>query len=218
VSRASTPISLSRLHFPVTTLGPGRRIGIWFQGCSIRCPGCISADTWAFSTTASTLGDVVTSVETWLPAADGITISGGEPFDQVEALEALLGELRSRSTADVLVFSGYSLEALDDHLSRMGGLIDAIVSDPFKRETPQTLRMRGSDNQRLTLLTPLGRRCFAACEQPRDETDRRLDIAFGDDGAIWFAGIPQRDDLARLRMLLEAQGHRVMTSEDKSCR
>lgn len=37
---------LSRLHFPVTTLGPGRRIGVWFQGCSIRCAGCISRDTW----------------------------------------------------------------------------------------------------------------------------------------------------------------------------
>ncbi|WP_461325238.1 4Fe-4S cluster-binding domain-containing protein [Bradyrhizobium diazoefficiens] len=39
-------ISVSRIHFPVTTLGPGRRLGIWFQGCSIRCPGCISMDTW----------------------------------------------------------------------------------------------------------------------------------------------------------------------------
>ncbi|HAU1321526.1 TPA: radical SAM protein, partial [Legionella pneumophila] len=39
-------IYISRVHFPVTTLGPGHRIGIWFQGCSIRCPGCISTDTW----------------------------------------------------------------------------------------------------------------------------------------------------------------------------
>ena len=39
-------ISLSRVHFPVTTLGPGQRLGLWFQGCSIRCAGCISADTW----------------------------------------------------------------------------------------------------------------------------------------------------------------------------
>lgn len=39
-------LALSRMHFPVTTLGPGDRIGIWFQGCSIRCTGCISKDTW----------------------------------------------------------------------------------------------------------------------------------------------------------------------------
>ena len=42
-----TTIAISRIHYPVTTLGPGKRIGIWMQGCSIRCPGCISADTWA---------------------------------------------------------------------------------------------------------------------------------------------------------------------------
>ena len=24
-------VALSRIHFPVTTLGPGRRIGIWFR-------------------------------------------------------------------------------------------------------------------------------------------------------------------------------------------
>ena len=59
MSPTGTPISLSRLHFPVTTLGPGRRIGIWFQGCSIRCPGCISADTWAFRTAAAMVTDVL---------------------------------------------------------------------------------------------------------------------------------------------------------------
>lgn len=218
MSCTSTPIGLSRLHFPVTTLGPGRRIGVWFQGCSIRCPGCISADTWVFKAVRSTVGDVLASIESWLPAADGITISGGEPFDQVEALEALLLALRCRSAADILVFSGYSVEALGEHLSRMGGLIDAIVTDPFERDARQTLRMRGSDNQRLTFLSPLGQRRFAICEHSRDETDRRLDVAFDDNGAIWFAGIPQRDDLARLGMLLEAEGHRMTTSEDKSCR
>jgi anaerobic ribonucleoside-triphosphate reductase activating protein len=147
MSPASTPIDLSRLHFPVTALGPGRRIGIWFQGCSIRCPGCISADTWAFRTAAATVADVLASAQTWLPAANGITISGGEPFDHIGALEALLRDLRSRGAADILVFSGYSLEALGGHLSRMGGLIDAIVTDPFERESPQTLRLRGSDER-----------------------------------------------------------------------
>ncbi len=39
-------ILLNKAHFPVTVLGPGRRIGIWLQGCSIGCAGCISQDTW----------------------------------------------------------------------------------------------------------------------------------------------------------------------------
>ncbi len=218
MSYVCTDISLSRLHFPVTTLGPGRRIGIWFQGCSIRCPGCISADTWAAAKTSSTVADVLAEIRPWLPTADGITISGGEPFDQVGALEVLLQCLRAESTADILVFSGYPLEALDAHLLRMRGLLDAIVSDPFERTTTQTLRLRGSDNQRLTFLTPLGSHRFGPYQEPRDERDRHLDVAFDEAGAIWLVGIPDRDDFARLNAWLKAQGHRVTTSEDKSCR
>jgi anaerobic ribonucleoside-triphosphate reductase activating protein len=214
------PISLglSRLHFPVSTLGPGKRIGIWFQGCSIQCPGCISADTWAFAKSTVTIDEVLASVRPWLPEADGITISGGEPFDQIEALEALLCLLRQESSGDILVFSGHPFEAINVHLERMSGLIDAIVTDPFERSTAQTRRLRGSDNQRLFLLTPLGRRRFTQYDGPRDDQDRRLDVAFEEGGAVWFAGIPDRGDLARLRDLLEANGHRVTTSEDKSCR
>ncbi|CCB66565.1 4Fe-4S cluster-binding domain-containing protein [Hyphomicrobium sp. MC1] len=211
-------VGLSRLHFPVTALGPGKRIGIWFQGCSIRCSGCISADTWTFAKATVAIDEVLASIKPWLSQADGITISGGEPFDQVAALEALLRLLRLECSADILVFSGYSFEAIGPHLERLSGLIDAIVTDPFVRSTAQTRRLRGSDNQRLFPLTQLGRRRFANYDGPRGEQDRRLDIAFEEGGAVWFAGIPDRGDLARLRELLEADGHRVATSEDKSCR
>ncbi len=37
-------ILLNKAHFPVTVLGPGRRIGLWLQGCTIRCRGCVSQD------------------------------------------------------------------------------------------------------------------------------------------------------------------------------
>lgn len=218
MSSTDLSISLSRVHFPVTALGPGRRVGIWFQGCSIRCPGCISADTWVATKPSSTVGDVLASIRPWLATADGITISGGEPFDQAEALEVLLRGLRAESAGDILAFSGYPLEVLHAHLSRMRGLIDAIVSDPFERTTAQSLRLRGSDNQRLTFLTPLGRLCFAPYQTPRDDRDRHLDVSFDEAGAVWFAGIPDRDDFARLNAWLTTQGHRVATSEDKSCR
>ena len=39
-------IRVNRVARPVTVLGPGRRLGLWVQGCSIRCPGCASEDTW----------------------------------------------------------------------------------------------------------------------------------------------------------------------------
>ena len=87
-------LSLSRVHFPVTTLGPGRRLGIWFQGCSIRCPGCISADTWGPGKRRVGIAQLLEQLTPWLAEAEGITLSGGEPFDQFPALLALLQGLR----------------------------------------------------------------------------------------------------------------------------
>jgi anaerobic ribonucleoside-triphosphate reductase activating protein len=205
-------IRISRLHFPVTALGPGRRIGIWFQGCSIRCPGCISMDTWATRGGATTQARVLDALRAWLPQADGITISGGEPFDQPEALLALLRVLRAHTGGDVLVYSGYPLEAIHDTLEQARGLIDALVSDPFELDAPHTRPLRGSDNQRLHLLTEPGRRHFAGYERPLAQGDRALDVMFDADGSVWFAGIPGRGDFPRLRKLLAARGHALHAS------
>nr|WP_075008424.1 4Fe-4S single cluster domain-containing protein [Stigmatella aurantiaca]SEM10246.1 anaerobic ribonucleoside-triphosphate reductase activating protein [Stigmatella aurantiaca] len=206
-------LSLSRIHYPVHTLGPGARIGIWLQGCSIRCPGCISADTWTTERGWTTVHAVMEAITPWLAQADGITISGGEPFDQPEALRALLMSLRASTHGDILVYSGHSWEALAPHLSACAGLIDALISDPFEVNTPQTLALRGSDNQRLHCLTPLGEERFRACERPLGESDRRLDVLFDEDGTVWMAGIPHRGDLQRLSMLLTQDGHTASTTE-----
>ena len=41
-------ISINNYKYPVTVLGPGKRIVVWTQGCSIRCKGCMSIHTWTF--------------------------------------------------------------------------------------------------------------------------------------------------------------------------
>jgi anaerobic ribonucleoside-triphosphate reductase activating protein len=206
-------IALSRLHYPVHALGPGARIGIWLQGCSIRCPGCISADTWAQELGWTTVEAVMTALAPWLGQADGITISGGEPFEQPEALRGLLVRLRASTPGDILVYSGYAWEALTQQLTACEGLIDALISEPFEASTPQTLALRGSDNQRLHCLTPLGEARFRAYERPLEVADRRLDILFDEDGTVWMAGIPYRGDLQRLAVLLSDGGHTASTTE-----
>lgn len=211
-------LRLSRVHFPVTTLGPGRRVGIWFQGCSIRCPGCISADTWGPGRQRITLQQLLADMQPWLDVADGITISGGEPFDQVEALLALLAELRNRSRADILVYSGYALEQLNTHLQQAEGLIDALISDPYDERQSQTLALRGSDNQRLNIFTTLGQERLACFERELSAADKALDLMFDSDGSIWMAGIPKRNDLLHLRDLLQDQGHQLQISADTSRR
>lgn len=206
-------ISLSRLHYPVTTLGPGQRIGIWFQGCSIRCPGCISADTWAWDKPGATVDQVVQAISLWLGQADGITISGGEPFDQPEALASLLAAIPLSASHDILVYSGHPFEHIQHHPALREGRVDALISDPFAVHMLQTLPLRGSDNQRLHLLTERGRQRFAHFNNPISADQRSLDVMFDDDGTVWLAGIPRPGDMGRLRTVLGAQGHEIRTTE-----
>ncbi len=110
-------LHLSRWHFPVTSLGPGRRIGIWFQGCTIHCPGCVSVDTWPLNRGLTSVHELIQSLEPYLSEAEGITISGGEPFLQMEALEDLLRQLRQyRTGSDILVYSGFSWSEIETNV------------------------------------------------------------------------------------------------------
>jgi len=211
-----TPIDISRLHFPVRALGPGARIGIWLQGCSIRCPGCISIDTWAAGRGRTTVDAVLETIAPWLDSADGFTISGGEPFDQPDALRALLEGIRSAHAGDILVYSGHPFEAIPT--STFDGLIDALISDPLLIGEQQTLPLRGSDNQRLHLLTELGRQRFEYAVHPQDARSE-LDVMFDHEtGDVFLAGIPRRGDLLRLQAMLEQAGHRAGVTEDRRSR
>jgi len=211
---AEVEIALSRIHFPVTQLGPGRRVGIWMQGCSIRCKGCISVDTWASARQRVPVDAVLEAIRPWAAVAEGFTISGGEPFEQPVALAALLAGIRGLSAADTLVYTGYPLEPLSRLLAAMTGLIDAVMTDPFDQDAPQTLALRGSDNQRLVPLTALGRERLAPYDRPLKPDERMLDVMFDADGTVWLAGVPARDDFLRLKGLLQAAGSDVVLSQD----
>lgn len=209
-------LSLSRVHFPVTTLGPGRRLGIWVQGCSIRCPGCISSDTWAKKSPDIDVTELLDRIRPWLHECDGITISGGEPFEQPEALEQLLHAIRQLSGANILAFSGLPLEKLASLDIVKRGLVDCLVSDPFDVSLGQTKYLRGSDNQRMTCLTDLGLEVFGDLDRYATDADRRLDVMFDADGQVWLAGIPSRGDMTRLQLILESQGTYVKTTEARA--
>lgn len=200
-------ININRLHFPVSTLGYGQRIAIWVQGCSLHCPGCISRDTWAHGQGQVALSALTTSIACWLPQADGLTVSGGEPFEQPVALEILLRWWRQHHAGDVLVFSGYSSEQLQHRHGQILALIDVLISDPYQAEAGHTLALRGSDNQRLHLLTPLAADRYGVLP-----SQRALDLCWDGD-RLWMAGIPRPDDLQALHQRLQAQGLEFRSSD-----
>ena len=206
-------LALSRVHFPVTALGPGRRVAIWFQGCSLHCPGCVSPETWAFEEPKVSVSSLAESLSPYLERSDGVTVTGGEPLEQPQALAALLRLIRARSgrPLSVLLFTGWSRGKAIPAIKAFSPLVDAAICGPFEEALPQTLPLRGSDNQTLHLLTPLGAKEFSrysqAAKSARAEPQSvgRLDFMFGADGTAWFAGIPKRGDMARLRILAESR-------------
>jgi anaerobic ribonucleoside-triphosphate reductase activating protein len=205
-------LSLSKLHFPITALGPGRRIGIWLQGCSIRCAGCMSRDSWAFSRDSEPVEEVLERMAPWFAEADGVTISGGEPFDQSDGLAAVLAGLRERFKGDVLVYSGYEFEALQARHGAVLGLIDALISEPFEEAQPTDAPLRGSANQRLHLLTALSAERFDGLDAMTQVGAAPLDLVSDPDGSVWIAGVPRRGDLKRLTHILSDQGITLATS------
>jgi anaerobic ribonucleoside-triphosphate reductase activating protein len=205
------PIDVSRLHFPVQALGPGKRIGVWLQGCSIRCPGCISLDTWEAGQGTTFVEEVLSALAVWAPDADGLTISGGEPLDQPQALASLLAGWRSLSSTPVLLFTGRVWAEARSWFEAHPDLVDAVIAGPYRARDTSNLALRGSDNQTLHVLSQRGEQ-FQSFERLKVAADRRLDVMFDEDGSAWFAGIPASGDFTRLSRLLREQGHSVTTS------
>jgi anaerobic ribonucleoside-triphosphate reductase activating protein len=110
-----------------------------------------------------TVSELLQQCAAELAEADGVTITGGEPFEQPAALRELLDGVRSdlRPGADVLVYSGLSSVQLKPQLAELEGLIDVLCAGPFHLTASQTRPLMGSDNQELLLLTEVGMRNFS---------------------------------------------------------
>jgi len=173
----------------------------------------VSVDTWRARAPTLSVSDVMQAIADALGECDGVTISGGEPFEQPEGLELLLRALREATQTNVLVYSGYAFEKIAAQPVVKESLVDALITDPYQHHAPQTKPLRGSDNQRLHCLSELGARLFSEYEIPMTESDKHLDVMFDDDGSIWFAGIPRRGDLMQLKRLMKDAGHSLQTTE-----
>ena len=135
--------------------GPGKRNVVWLQGCTFHCPGCFNPLTHDPAGGKTIPIEQLYTELTNVPC-DGITISGGEPFQQPEALLELLKLIRKQSSLPVLLFSGYSYPELSNHpaCSACLPLIDALICGPYRQDLPPAYeRFCSSANQELILLS-----------------------------------------------------------------
>ncbi|MFJ4619058.1 4Fe-4S single cluster domain-containing protein [Streptomyces sp. NPDC088812] len=161
------PVRMADGYFPVETLGPGRRLVLWFQGCALACPGCMSRHTWdPAGGRPVTVGELLRLWDAALArGAEGLTVSGGEPLAQPAALAALLrGADRVRRRhgrpADLLVYTGHEPQEVPADVWSALTDADAVITGRFRVAEPTDLVWRGSANQRLVPRTALGARRY----------------------------------------------------------
>jgi anaerobic ribonucleoside-triphosphate reductase activating protein len=151
--------------------GPGRRSVVKIQGCPIRCRGCITPDSW--DATGGTLVPIDRLADTLLDPSferDGVTILGGEPFAQPDALLALVEAIRTRGCDHILCYSGFTCGELRRRAQRVVAIgrvldeIDMLIDGPYVAGLAHGAGpWTGSANQRvLTLKMPIGRGGVAA--------------------------------------------------------
>ncbi len=132
-------------------------------------------------------------------------VTGGEPFEQPEAVGILCRKVRRRGLS-VMVFTGWTYERIcrsqDWAVSTLLGQIDILVDGPFiQRLADPGLIWRGSRNQRILFLTD--RYCpqtVARGQAPQ------VEARFSASAAVGITGFPEPQDLSALAGRLEGAG------------
>lgn len=182
--------------------GPGMRAMVWVGGCHRRCPGCSQPEFLPFNSgrpvRVSELWDRVRSIQ----GLDGVSFSGGEPFEQASALSVLAKKVHDHGLT-VVSYTGYRLEALRHEPSRFGALLDEVdllIDGEYREEMAGHYRWRGSANQRLIRLTN-------RIETPEETAISEMQITFGSGGPdLLFSGILSPELVRQLRDKLAEQG------------
>lgn len=131
--------------------GPGIRFTVFTQGCNHKCPGCHNPQTHDYSGGYQILIDDIIKMLKENPLLDGITISGGEPFDQVEPCAYLARKVKEMGL-NVVIYTGYDYEYLLSKKNYRGLLLEAdiLVDGKFDiKKMDLTQPFRGSTNQRI---------------------------------------------------------------------
>ncbi len=177
--------------------GPGRRWALWVQGCPIRCPGCCNPEmfderagaAWSLEDLEARLGAAADR------GVEGITLLGGEPFEQAAGAAAVARAARARGLT-VMVFSGYTLAELQARpdAGPLLALADLLVDGPYDRERPEPpppigRRWIGSTNQVMHYLTSA-----YSPDEPRMRAPNTVELHWRD-GRLLVNGWPAGADV-----------------------
>ena len=186
---APSTLNIARTLSHSAANGPGERFVIWVQGCTLQCPGCWNPDTWSLRprneiAVADLAAEILATVN-----IEGITLTGGEPFQQAGPLADLAEAVRAVGLS-VFAFTGYELDelALPDQ-QRLLRQCDVVVCGRYVAEHRDVVTpWRGSTNQSIHFISDRYDASAAA--------DSTCEVHIGLDGQVVFTGFPPSDLLS----------------------
>lgn len=124
--------------------GPGLRTLIFMQGCDLRCPFCQNQKIWDIKSGYKWSIKVLINELKKNSITKKVTITGGEPLFQLEALETLVDELY-KEQFNIVLYTGHRKEDVPkDILSK----INYLKYGPFiYSKRTSTIPFVGSSNQ-----------------------------------------------------------------------
>ena len=140
--------------------GEGLRLVVFAQGCLHACPGCHNPSSHPLADGYLVDEEEIIDLLLSNPLLSGITLSGGEPFLQVEAFTSLceaIAKVKEELDPEftIMAYTGYTLEELladgnaEKHLPLLEH-IDILVDGRFVlKQKSLELKFRGSKNQRI---------------------------------------------------------------------
>lgn len=187
-------IRISHLEESTTVLGPGSRYVIWTQGCEKKCKNCIYPE--GQKPDGGRMADVRELIESIAskPKLTGVTISGGEPFLQFDALEALVKGIKEHTKCDIMLYSGYTLEEIrakigQERARRFFSYIDILIDGEYVDEQNNGSMYRGSDNQNIYFFTDK----YAAFRDKIYHTKNRdIEFTLNNRNEVVMIGIPPK--------------------------
>ncbi len=202
-------LSTIRIQDRTAALGPGSRAVIWFQGCALNCPGCIAKEMNESITFTVWTPDRLAEWALSRPDIEGLTLSGGDPFDQnMDALWAFVEAVKTQSDLTLVCYTGRTLAQLlatpaGSSQDRVLGAIDILIDGPYVESLNDGSLWRGSSNQKVHFLSD-------RYVDWRKEVDlaksRELEVRMKADGSFDLTGIPPAGFLDSLTMRLKERG------------
>ncbi|NMA94542.1 MAG: anaerobic ribonucleoside-triphosphate reductase activating protein [Clostridiales bacterium] len=135
--------------------GPGIRLVVFAQGCSHRCKGCHNPESWSHDGGQMMAIDHILSIASDNPLLDGLTLSGGEPFEQGKGFAKLAKEAKDMGL-NIVTYTGYTYEEIIANIDSNKGwedllkATDILIDGPFDiTQKSMLLKFMGSKNQRI---------------------------------------------------------------------